>query len=83
MLWGKDVLIALDQLANVLFRLPLNWVFGIRGFGSPDETISSVLGKHYGECRLCRRFCKLLSKVLGDQHCRKAIEEDEWVRENG
>ncbi len=75
--WIFDVLIAFDQLANVAFKWPLNRVFGIRGFGAPDETISSVLGKHYDQCRFCRAVCKLLSRLLGDKHCRRAIEADE------
>ena len=75
--WLIDLLIAIDQFFNVLLKWPLNLVFRIRGFGAPDETISSVLGKHYSECRLCRGVCKLLSLVLGERHCREAIERDE------
>jgi len=78
--WLLDILVALDQLLNVLLKWPLNRIFGIQGFGYPDETISSVLGKHYGKCRLCRVFCSALSKILGDQHCRRAIEVDEGDR---
>lgn len=78
----KNVLIWLDQGINTLFKWPLNWIFGVRGFGSPDETISSVLGKHYEECGLCRSVCIFLSKFMGSRHCRKAIEADEGV-ENG
>ena len=75
--WLFDVLIAIDQLANVVFKWPLNWLFGVKGFGYPDETISSVLGKHYHVCPLCRWVCKWLSRVLGEAHCRRAIEADE------
>ena len=75
--WLIDILIAIDQLANVVFKWPLNWIFGVRGFGHPDETISSVLGKHYQTCRLCRIVCKFLSRFLGEKHCRKAVEKDE------
>jgi len=75
--WVWDLLIAIDQFANVLLKWPLNRIFGIEGFGYPDETMSSVLGKHYGECKLCRSVCRVLSKILGDRHCRRAIEADE------
>ena len=81
--WIWDLLIATDQWFNVLLKWPLNRVFGIRGFGYPDETISSVLGKHYGQCRLCRAVCRVLSRVLGDKHCRRAIEDDEGVGKHG
>ena len=80
--WLLDILIALDQLVNVLLKLPLNLVFGIRGFGHPDETISSVLGKHYQTCKLCRAVCRLLA-LFDERHCRKAIEWDRGYRRHG
>ena len=80
--WLFDILIALDQLANVLLKWPLNWLFGIKGFGHPDETISSVLGKHYQMCKLCRAVCRLLA-LVDERHCRKAIEWDRGYRRHG
>ena len=72
--WILDILISLDQLANVLLKWPLNKLFGLTAFGNPDETISSVLGRHYASCPLCRAVCRVLSKLLGNRHCREAIE---------
>jgi len=60
-LW--NLLISVDQLINTLFG------------GDPDETVSSRLGKQTEHCRLCRWFCKLLSKLDPD-HCQKSIEPD-------
>ena len=59
------LLVAIDQLFNTLLG------------GSPDETISSRLGK--GErrgCKACRFVCRILD-VLDKDHCSKSIEEDE------
>ncbi len=70
----RNVLIALDQLANAVLR------------GDPDETLSSAAGKarnagrRWG-CVLCR----VLDWIDSD-HCNKAIEHDEgrWsLREHG
>ena len=80
MRWLHDLLVAVDQLLNVLLKWPLGWIFGVTGFGYPDETISSVLGKHYQTCERCRKMCKLLSKLMGNLHCRKAIEKDEGLK---
>jgi len=80
--WIFDILIAIDQLANVIFKYPLDFIFGVRGFGHPDETISSVLGKHYEQCRLCRVVCKFLS-LFDERHCRRAIESDRGYKEHG
>lgn len=60
-----NILISLDQLANVLFF-----------FGDPDETISSRAGKAARKgalwgCLLCR----LLDKLEKD-HCNSSIEPD-------
>ncbi len=76
--WLKHTLVALDQLANAALAPLLNAVFGIRGFGWPDETISSVLGKHYQVCKLCRLVCRLLA-LVDERHCQRAIERDEGV----
>ena len=55
--------------------------------GSPRETISSRVGKRAdaGEVWACR-FCALLSKLLGPQHCKNAevtgpgITQQWWKR---
>jgi hypothetical protein len=67
-----NLLISLDQMGSAL-----------RGW-SPDETISSMLGKmerYYGKDFKSRRHLAwLLSRSLNrieQQHCSKAIEEDE------
>jgi hypothetical protein len=63
--WGREVLIAADQLLNALLR------------GWADETISSraakarLEGKTWG-CVLCR-----ILDVFDQDHCRKSIEFDE------
>ncbi|MBC7271844.1 MAG: hypothetical protein H5T76_24575 [Streptomyces sp.] len=71
----RNVLVALDQFGNALIG------------GSPDETISSVLGKaargDYGRgARLATAPLKwavdLVFRVLGErEHCAQAIEADE------
>jgi hypothetical protein len=58
-------LVAVDQLANTILG------------GSPDETISSRLGK--GErrgCKVCWFFCRILD-IFEKDHCALSIEEDE------
>ena len=76
--WVINVLIAIDQFFNALLGPVLNLVFRIDGFGYADETISSVLGKNYNKCKLCRLVCKFLA-IFQEKHCRKAIEYDEGV----
>ena len=78
--WIKRLLIAIDQLANVLFEPIFRVIFfGDKGWGDEDETISSVLGKNYKKCRACRFVCRILSHLdwTSTQHCRDSIEEDE------
>ena len=75
-LWFKRVIVAFDQFLNALLGPVLDLIFGIKGFGWPDETISSVLGKHYSVCRLCRLVCRLLA-LVDERHCQRAIERDE------
>lgn len=60
-----NILIWLDQGLNVVF-------FG----GSPDETISSRVGRnqHIGICRFAQ---KILDSVLGRDHCKDSIEPEE------
>ena len=80
-LW--NILIAIDQLANVLFGPLFNWALktpeGAR-FGHPDETISGVMGKNIraGHCKVCRAVCWILDRVdpRSDDHCGSAIEDD-------
>jgi len=76
----KNIFIWLDQGVNTIFKGPLNFIFQVKGFGYPDETISSVLGKNYKTCHACRIVCKFLSFVFNSHHCRQAIEEDEGLK---
>ena len=59
-----NILIAIDQLANVLLG------------GDPDETISSRAGKRQHEQTWAKYLCKFLNWVDKD-HCITSIEEDE------
>jgi len=61
-----NLLIALDQLVNTLL------------IGSPDETISSRMGKYAvnGRGFIPCQLCKLLNLFEKD-HCIKSIELDE------
>jgi hypothetical protein len=61
-----NILISIDQLLNTLL------------FGSPDETMSSRMGKHVAkkDCLFCNLVCKFLNLFEKD-HCKKSIEEDE------
>jgi len=66
-----NLLIAIDQLANTIL------------LGSPDETISSRLGKWRREepfytwrWKVSYVVCRILH-VLDPEHCRNSIEEDE------
>ncbi|MDR5883617.1 hypothetical protein [Caballeronia sp. LZ032] len=66
--WLRNVLVALDQLANAI------------ALGDPDETISSRAGKAMQEgkrwgCVLCRCL-----DLLQKDHCLKSIESDEGAR---
>ena len=74
------VLVTIDQSANTILGPLLNLIFRIKGFGYPDETLSSVMGKHYKVCRLCRFVCRVLVFIgFGQKHCRKSIEADENI----
>lgn len=59
-----NILISLDQLANVLL------------FGDPDETISSRLGRNY-QGSWMERFVDWMFRKQKDHHCEGAIEQDE------
>jgi len=72
-----EILIWIDQGANVIFYPLLNIVFHPAKFGSADETLSSVFGKYSDQCIWCYRVCIVLDFVLGKKHCKKSIEEDE------
>jgi len=67
---------SLSQMFNVL----LGFIPSLRsrGFGSEDETTSSVLGKIKHKCKTCRFICKVLDLVfMTKKHCQGAIEVDE------
>jgi len=75
----------LDQLGNVICMENLNaWLITNKSkyfFGSPDETISSVLGKNKRAGTLTR-FGWIVDRILNkldDNHSINAIEEDEGV----
>lgn len=74
--WFWEVLVWADQGLNVIFGKLLNKIFDIDGFGSSDETLSSVFGKYRNRCRLCHWLCVVL-EWLDPGHCAKSIEEDE------
>lgn len=62
-----NVLIALDQLVNALFR------------GWPDETLSSRcyrLSGRYWYAAACRRILDFLFRPFGPEHCREAWESE-------
>jgi hypothetical protein len=59
----KNILIAIDQLANAILG------------GDPDETISSRLGKNYDGSWMERLVNKIFNKQK--DHCSESIEHDE------
>lgn len=59
-----NILIAIDQLANVILG------------GDPDETISSRAGKRQEEQLWAKWLCKFLN-IFENEHCKISIEEDE------
>lgn len=81
--WFWNILLSLDQLANVLFAPLLNATLrpAAARFGDPDETLSSVLGKNIqsGECVCCRLVCRVLNWIEPG-HCQTSIESDEGAR---
>lgn len=78
--WFWNLLLAIDQLANVLFSPLLNLMVRQGGalYGDPDETISSVSGKNFrdGTCLGCTWLCRLLH-LVDRNHCERSIETDE------
>lgn len=67
-LYTRNVLVALDQLANAVL------------LGDPDETLSSRFGKNRNRCSICRFICFFLDKI-DKRHCSKSIERDEGGRD--
>jgi hypothetical protein len=59
----KNLLIALDQLANAVLG------------GDPDETISSRLGKASDPLGVWARG--VVDGIFGKDHCDKSVEKDE------
>jgi len=77
-----NVLTSLDQMVNTVLGPLLNLIFQVDGFGYPDETISSVLGKHRDKCKLCRLVCGFIDKIDPKRnHCVRSIELDEGESE--
>lgn len=78
--YGWNLLVALDNFANVLLSPLLNLLLRPKAarFGDPDETLSSVFGKNVraGKCYGCRLVCRLLNKI-DPGHCQASIEDDE------
>lgn len=66
MIYLLNILISLDQLLNTLLA------------GSPDETLSSRMGKYAERGRgwIPCQLCKLLN-LIDANHCIKSIERDE------
>lgn len=75
--WIKNIGISVDQFANAFAGPVLNVVFRVKGFGDPDETLSSVFGKYRHKCVLCRWICEGFLDRIDPGHCADAIEEDE------
>jgi hypothetical protein len=81
--WFLNLAISKDQYGNVLGMYLFNDLLILKKskhrFGSPDETISSVLGKNKREGTLTK-IGQILSNVLDfldHNHSIKSIEEDE------
>jgi hypothetical protein len=81
--WYKNLAVSKDQYGNVLGMYLFNDLLIIKKakhrFGSPDETISSVLGKNKKDGTLTKTGA-ILSNVLDfldTNHSIKSIEHDE------
>lgn len=72
----RNVLISVSQFWNAAAGLfPRLRMFG---FGDPDETVSSRLGKLARDGNPYARFlCRVIGVFLGPRHCEEAVEEDE------
>jgi hypothetical protein len=80
--WLIELLVALDQLAHVLFGGPKFLLFG-GPCPSADETISSKVGRQAMKGKrwaiIAERGIDALFSVLGQSgHCRANIEWDEF-----
>lgn len=76
--WKRN-LIAIDQLANVLFSPLLNRYLPINAlafFGYEDETLSSVFAKNACYVSWCGFMCRVLH-VFDQGHCEASLEKDE------
>lgn len=71
-----SLLVGIDQLFNAMAGPLLNYIFGVKAFGNPDETLSSVFGKYRDVCKLCQHVCIFLDWV-DPGHCDRSIERDE------
>lgn len=73
-------LVALDQQLNVLISIfPY---FKRKGFGYPDETISSVVGKryyHHNDRSLFIKWVYILINKIDPGHFKRGIEYDEGL----
>lgn len=81
--YWKALAISLDQFGNVLMQHLFNDILidnkSRNLFGSPDETISSVIGKNKQDGTLTK-FGLFISSILDrldNNHSIKSIEEDE------
>jgi hypothetical protein len=79
--WLIELLVALDQLAHVLFGGPKFLLFG-GPCPSADETISSKVGRQAMRGRrwaiVAEKLIDTLFRLLGQRgHCRAHIEWDE------
>jgi len=83
--WLIELLIAIDQLAHVLFGGPKYLIMG-GPCPSADETISSKVGRQALRGRPWARIVEvpidMLFRLLGERgHCRRRIEFDELDEE--
>lgn len=80
--WAVQVLTSIDQHWAVLLKFPLNMAPDmVHGFGNPDETASSVVGKNLKATGAWHwkaiEFCLAYLLEGGKAHSIPAIEEDE------
>ena len=76
----KKIAVSIDQLGNVVFQEPMNFIFitkkSVSKFGNEDETISSVLGKNKMSGTLTRtgRALGRFLNWIDTNHLEKSIE---------
>ena len=79
------IAVAIDQMGNVVLGPFMNEFFikkkSLNKFGSPDETISSVIGKNKRTLMLTPLgdFIRRVLNMFEKDHSIKAIEEDEGL----